>query len=161
MYEYERFEIRIEGDASGGYRVHGEGLKGRSARGHFELPVTDTELENFALKVGRRARGARSKSSPQIAQARELGGALFNALFQQDVREIYRESIAEAADSDKGVRLTLHLTDVPELMHIPGNISATTGISCASASRLPWSDISMWPGRTNLSRCSLPSVSSA
>src|SRR5438132_11797066 len=77
-------DIRFE-RSEGGYRTvvvdspAGEGFEGR-----FRQPVSDIALENFVLKMGRTGR-TRRIDSPQAAQAKELGGQLFEALFHDDM----------------------------------------------------------------------------
>ncbi len=59
MTAYAQFRLRIErGPSRRTYRVEASGLGGEE-EGRFKVPFTDTELENFILKVGRTRRGVR------------------------------------------------------------------------------------------------------
>jgi hypothetical protein len=119
MRDYGEFRIRIErGPEEGTYRVECSGLGGDGA-GAFTVPFTDTELENFVLKVGRTRRGVRKIESPEMQLARKFGGQLFGAVMQGKTGELYRAASSEARATGQGLRITLSLTDVPELGGIP------------------------------------------
>ncbi len=119
MRDYGEFRLRIEpGTEEGTYRVECSGLGGDGAGG-FTLPFTDTELENFVLKVGRTRRGVRKIESPEMQLARKFGGQLFAAVMQGKTGELYRTASSEARATGQGLRITLSLTDVPELGGIP------------------------------------------
>ena len=119
MREYGEFRLRIErGNVAGTYRVECSGLGGDGAGG-FMIPFSDTELENFVLKVGRTRRGVRKIESPEMQLARKFGGQLFAAVMQGKTGELYRAASSEARATGQGLRITLSLTDVPELGAIP------------------------------------------
>ena len=50
---------------------------------------------------------------------RRFGGDLFSALFTGQVRDLYRDGLSHARLSQKGLRITLGLTETPELMDLP------------------------------------------
>src|SRR5689334_4792754 len=119
MTDYSEFRIRIErGQRRGLYRVEASGLAG-SQTGAFRVPFRDEALENFVLKVGQTRRGVRSLESPQYEAAKQFGGKLFGAVMTGPVGELYRSSFSLAQADKKGTRITLALTDVPELAEIP------------------------------------------
>jgi hypothetical protein len=119
MTAYAEFRLRIEkGSTPRSYRVEASGLGG-DAPGKFKVPFSETELENFVLKVGRTRRGVRRIESPEMELARSFGGRLFKSVMQGQVADLYRGAFSEARASGKGLRLTLSLTDVPELAGIP------------------------------------------
>ncbi len=119
MRDYGEFRLRIvRGTEEGTYRVECSGLAGDGAGG-FTVPFTDTELENFVLKVGRTRRGVRKIESPEMQLARKFGGQLFGAIMQGKTGELYRAASSEARATGQGLRITLSLTDVPELGGIP------------------------------------------
>src|SRR5688572_10311237 len=119
MTSCEEFRLRIERTpARRTYRVEVSGLGGE-AEDRFKVPFTDTELENFVLKVGRTRRGVRRLESPEMELAKAFGGRLFAALITGRVGERYRAAIAEARATGKGLRITLSMTGVPELGVIP------------------------------------------
>src|SRR6476659_6099747 len=119
MTDYAEFRIRIEpGVRKGQYRVEASGLAGDQT-GLFKVPFKDEALENFVLKVGQTRRGVRSLESPQFDLAKTFGGKLFTAVMHGPVGELYRSSYSTAQAAGNGTRVTLSLTDVPELAEIP------------------------------------------
>ena len=119
MTTYAEFRIRIErGPSRRTYRVEASGLGGED-EGRFRMPFTDTELENFVLKIGRTRRGVRRIDSPEMELARAFGGQLFSAVMDAKIGELYRATLVEARATGQGLRVTLSLTDVPELGAIP------------------------------------------
>ena len=119
MPTYAELRLRIDrGVAPGSYRIVATGPAGE-ALGRFKLPFADIELENFILKVGSTRRGRRRIDSPEMELAKTFGTKLFGALFEGDVRELYRSSIAESRADGRGLRLTLSLTGAPELLQVP------------------------------------------
>lgn len=118
MAEYDELKVRIYPDPSGGLRILASGPGGEASRA-FELPFSDDQLENFVLKVGRARRGVRGRAAGQTAKAMQFGKGLFNAVFHESIRDLYRDSSASAREAGKGLRVTLHLTEAPKLMHVP------------------------------------------
>ncbi len=119
MTAYAEFRLRIErGTSKRAYRVQASGPGGEE-EGVFRAPFSDTALENFVLKVGRTRRGVRRIESPEMEQAKAFGGELFGAVMDGKVGELYRSSFTEARAAGQGLRVTLSLTDVPELGGIP------------------------------------------
>jgi hypothetical protein len=117
---YTDVELRIErAYEEGPYRVLMLAPGGRRASGYLELPFSDSELERFVRKVGG-SRGARGFGSQRMEEAKKFGSQLFEALFSGDVRDLY-SSVRSEADTaeDAGLRLTLSLSGVPELMDVP------------------------------------------
>ena len=119
MTTYAEFRLRIEpGPKQGSYRIQASGL-GSEAVGIFKSPFSDVDLENFVLKVGRTRRGVRRIESPEWDLAKDFGGRLFSNLMRGSVGELYRASYSTAQANGQGLRVTLSLTDVPELAEIP------------------------------------------
>ena len=106
---------RGEGDA---YRVIASGETG-DVNGTFEVPFDERDVELFALRVGRGGKRTRRAESPELRRITELGGALFGALFQSRVGELYRVARAVARAEQSSLRVTLALSKVPELMQLP------------------------------------------
>ncbi len=120
--EYEELKLRIhDPDSEGCYRVRAEGPDGSVGHGTFASPFTETELDNFILRVGAPRRGVRGFHSPQMERAKEFGASLFQALIAEsaEVREVYVGSRRVAESQDRGLRVTLYLSDAPRLMEIP------------------------------------------
>jgi CHAT domain len=119
MTAYAELRLRIDrGVTRGSYRIVATGPAGE-ALGRFKLPFSELELENFILKVGSTRRGRRRIDSPEMDLAKTFGTKLFGALFEGDVRELYRSSFSESRAAGNGLRVTLSLTGAPELLQVP------------------------------------------
>jgi CHAT domain len=118
MHEFRQLKIRITPDGAGGFRTDAEGPTGE-AHGTFEKPFTDLELGTLIGKVGRARQDARSGVSPDLALVKDFGGKLFQALFREKIRDLYRDELRSSEEQGERLRITLALTDVPLLMQIP------------------------------------------
>lgn len=120
MIEYDRLIVRIEPfTGPQRYEVFVEGEAGEG-HGHFDPPFEGRDVENFALRMTRSGRGGtRRLEMSETARAKQFGHELFAALFQGEVRDLYHSCLAMARSDDRGLRLTLALTKVPELMDVP------------------------------------------
>lgn len=117
------FDLRFE--ASRGpsdYRVTARGPAGE-ATGSFKVPLSDIDLENFILKIGRaRAvtrEGTRGSGAYEVDLARTFGQRLFSAVMDGDVGQLYRAAEREARAASQGLRLTLSMGSAPALASIP------------------------------------------
>ncbi len=117
-WAYDDLQLRIDRDADGSYRTLAMAPDGRTARGVFQAPLTDEELDNFVQRVGlvRRRRGT---AEDRLGAIKELGSSLFDALFADQVGNVYSAAKAAASDGDRRLRITLHLSGAPELMRLP------------------------------------------
>ena len=88
------------------------------ADGVFSLPFTELELENLILKL-RPSSGNRSSNVNHENAAKELGGGLYDAVFQGDVAMRLASCIELARQAKTKVRIKLRLSDVPELASLP------------------------------------------
>jgi hypothetical protein len=94
--------------------------RGGDASGEFINPFSQVELENFVLKVGRRRQGVRRIESAETMLAREFGTKLFDAVFADDrVRDVYKASAHQARSDEQPMRVTLAMTDAPDLCQLP------------------------------------------
>ena len=118
VHEYDELKVRLERGEGGSYRVFASG-SGGEASGRFELPFSEVELENFVLRLSHAPRARRRMESSQMSEAKRFGGNLFGAVFQDRVRDVYHGALSEAEQEGRGLRITLYLTEVPELMHVP------------------------------------------
>ena len=120
MLEYRELRIRISRDPAGVYHTYAEGPSG-NASGHFTPPYAKGELNGFLGEISDQVGRARKRraESPDTAQVRHFGGMLFDSLFENEIRDLYNGSLRAAEDQGKGLRLTLSLKDVPELMLVP------------------------------------------
>ena len=115
---YAEFRLRFERDPGPRtYQVTARGL-GREVGRAFELPFSDLELENLVLRLGGARRGARGVDLPQMELAKAFGGKLFEALFESDIRSLYRASTLESRNTGQSLRIALELTNAPELQRV-------------------------------------------
>ena len=136
MYEYEALRIRLQPAGDGTYQVLASGALG-DVSGSFELPFKGVELENFILRISRPRRGVRKLGSPEMTSAQTLGTELFNALFRENLRDLYHTASAEADASGKGLRITLLLGQAPELMNVPWEYMCDDGRFLSVSERTP------------------------
>jgi CHAT domain len=130
---YDELSIRIQrGAEEGVYHVVASGPDGSTGSGPFSAPFTEGELRDLVLLVGRtrnRLRAYRSSGLEEAEakhemkearqEAKRFGAGLFDALITGPVRDVYLGARKIADQGDRGLRVTLYLTDVPELMEIP------------------------------------------
>jgi CHAT domain len=116
---YDELSIRIQSGSAGRYQVVASAPDGATASGSFALPFSETELDNFVLRVGRQRMSVRGYRSAQMAKAKQFGTQLFDALMVDEVRDVFRTARGVAESHSRGLRVTLYLTDVPELMGVP------------------------------------------
>ena len=117
--EYDDLKLRIEAGDGDSYRVVAFGPGGNTATGRFARPISQVELDNFILRVGLPRRHVRKYRSSQMEEAKQLGTQLFESLLAADVGDLYHGARSVADSRNRGLRVTLYLTGVPELMEIP------------------------------------------
>jgi hypothetical protein len=119
MLEYRELRIRIS-RSNGGYRTYAEGPSG-NASGQFVPPYSPGELDDLLREISDQVVRARSRKmeTPDTASVRHFGAVLFDALIDNEIRDLYYRSLQAAEDQRKGLRITLSLKDAPELMLVP------------------------------------------
>ena len=115
---YDDLQLRIDRDADGTYRVLAMAPDGRTARGSFTPPMSDTELDDFVQRVGL-ARRRSGSADTRMEAIRSLGSTLFDALIKDDVGTVFYSARSAASERDRGLRITLRLSGSPELMRLP------------------------------------------
>jgi hypothetical protein len=112
---YEDFRIRISSGPER-YSVRAT-CRGAAISGTFERPFSDEGLELLILRTQARRGAIRAaRRSEGVAAAQEIGERLYGALFHGVVGALlWKESDAVG----EGLRITLELSDVPELMDLP------------------------------------------
>ena len=107
---YRDFDLLIDraGDA---YRAQVLNSPAGQGKVEFRLPFSDLELENWLLRLGRPRATVRRLESTEMSTAKALGGALFNAVFDGDVRGCLRSSMDETKREGVGLRIRLRLAD--------------------------------------------------
>ncbi len=116
---YDEFKIRFHPAGGHAYRAVATAADGSTATSAFEVPFTALEIDNFVLRVGRQRLQMRNYRSSQMEEARRFGERLFGALMVEPVRDVFRSARGAAESSGRGLRLTLCLSDAPELMDLP------------------------------------------
>jgi tetratricopeptide (TPR) repeat protein len=85
----------------------------------FGPVLSELELENFVLKVGRfRSRTRRVDAAP-VAAAKQVGGRLYEAVFAGAVGDCLRHSLDRGREEDAALRIRLQLSGCPELADLP------------------------------------------
>jgi tetratricopeptide (TPR) repeat protein len=85
----------------------------------FGPVLSELELENFVLKVGRfRSRTRRIDAAP-VAAAKQVGGRLFDAVFTGAVGNCLGRSLDRAREEDAALRIRLRMSGCPELADLP------------------------------------------
>ena len=120
--KYLDFDLLIE-DLGGKYRARVINSPTGMALTDFQIPFNSLEIENFLLRLGRTP-ASRGTASPEAKAARDFGQRLFNAVFTNEIKDRYRESLDEAArrsnmDQRFGLRLRMHLENAPHLADLP------------------------------------------
>jgi predicted metalloprotease len=116
--DYEDFQLRIERNGPHHYRVFASTSDGRTARSDFQLPLSDGELDAFVGRLNQ-AIGLSDPAPTSMNDLERIGSTLFKALFNGDVAEVYHETKGGADIAQRGLRITLVLSDTPELMRLP------------------------------------------
>ena len=114
---YLTFDLLVEkiGDS---YRARVVNSPVGQASANFALPFTQSEVQNFLARVGRRAPIVGTGLKPE-EWLKQFGGKLFNAAFHDETLTSFRRSRDEAERQKKGLRVKLRLNDVPELADLP------------------------------------------
>jgi hypothetical protein len=119
VLEYLDFDLLVEQLGGNRYRVRVLNSPAGQASGLVQLPFSELELENFLLRIGRPRRGVRRLESPEMEAAKQFGGKLFKAVFDNELLSALRSSLDEANKQERGLRLRLRLNDAPTLVNLP------------------------------------------
>lgn len=118
-FDYLDFElaIRPDGDAFVSYVL---ASPAGEAKHPFRLPFSEEQLEGLILRLGQNRSSTSSVGAEELQAARELGGALFSAVFSGEVLSVLRGSLnAVKSKEGTGLRIKLRLQDAPVLADIP------------------------------------------
>lgn len=86
------------------------------ARHPFRLPCTNDDARQFTSRLEKSLFGHQLDHD----DVKKFGGNLFAAVFQEEVRALFKSSLALArVQGNDGLRLRLHLQDVPALAYLP------------------------------------------
>ncbi len=115
---YLDFDLLIE-RTTAGYRARVLRSPVGETTGEFQAPLSNLELENFLLRMGRPRRRVRRLESAETQATKTVGGQLFNAIFAGTVGSCFHDSLQAARGQGLGLRIRLRLTDAPELVDLP------------------------------------------
>lgn len=118
---YQNFDLALEDAGDGSFRarvVHSP--VGEFPTVTFSLPFEGTQLELLMLKLDPGRSGTRrSGTDPQRQAGTDLGGALFQAVFRDDVMLAWSRSRDVTRSAGEGLRLRLRFTDAPRVAGLP------------------------------------------
>ncbi len=122
MANYESFDLMVS-PASDGYQVRVITSPYGEATGTLLLPPLITAPKNSLQLVGGAIRAFKLAGSSQTTTVRldpkQFGEQLFTALFQGNVGQCLRQSLAIVEQANQGLRLRLRLDEAPELAALP------------------------------------------
>jgi hypothetical protein len=111
---FQNFDLEFY-ETGGLYHVKSRSFSGE-AKHRFALPFTLDEAKAKILAIEKSLSG----HTLDLEVVKTFGGGLFEAVFQNDVRAVYKSSLDLArANGGEGLRLRLHLQEAPALAHLP------------------------------------------
>ena len=111
---FQNFDLELY-ESHGLYRAKARSRSGEASH-NFPLPFTWEEAEAAILAIEKSLSG--QTLDPDAIK--KLGGSLFEAVFQKEVRAAFKSSLALAlSEGSTGLRLRLHLQEVPALAQLP------------------------------------------
>lgn len=138
---YLNFDLLFETGDDGKFRGRVvDSPDGHLAHVDFILPFDATTLENLLLKLDPGRSGTRrGPRNPQIDAGRRLGGALYEAVFADEVALAWARSRDLAAEQGHGLRLRLRLGDAPSIAGLPWELlyDAKANAFIAQSERTP------------------------
>jgi hypothetical protein len=117
VHGYDELRVRLDPREAGSYRVLAT-THSAEVSACFRLPFNQLEVENFVLRISRPG-GTHRGGRAALDAARRFGESLFRALFRDQVSDLYHDALAEARRQRRGLRITLCLSEAPELIDIP------------------------------------------
>ena len=114
---YDELRLRLDRIRGACYRVLAA-THFAEATVEFEVPSAELEIAGVGL-CSARSHGQPATASPSLNDAKRLGEALFRSVFHGQVRDIYRDALADARRRDRGLRIMLCLSGAPELCDVP------------------------------------------
>lgn len=138
-YDCDDLTLTFTRGDDGAFSVRAVDTRGRSAASTFRIPLTRDQLEDRVVELGRSVtREIQPAGSETVqASAEELGRQLGDALFDTTLGPFYEQARRDAAADNRGLRLTLSLADVPELLSVPWELLYRRPSFLASQRRSP------------------------
>ncbi|HIO92639.1 MAG TPA: CHAT domain-containing protein [Leucothrix mucor] len=131
MDKYLNFDLEIT-KRSDKYQARVIASPNGEARHLFDFPFEQHELEHYSRRLSQTRSFILNENAPNndlnlrngsveviAEEIRDFGKKLFNAVFQKNVSEIYRESKISAKNKKAGLRIRLRFPENPELINIP------------------------------------------
>jgi Tol biopolymer transport system component len=117
---YLDFDLLIEPSGQG-YRARVIHSPAGQAEGEFTLPFSEQDLQVLVLQVFRLSsrRSVRTIASPELREIRTFGARLYAAVFDGAIQTCLLRSLDKAKGSHAGLRVRIHLDDVPALANVP------------------------------------------
>lgn len=117
---YLDFDLLIE-PGEHGYHIRVIHSPVGPAEADFTLPFSDQDLKMLVLQVFRLSarRSVRTVSSPELKEIRSFGTRLYGAVFDGAIGTCLIRSLDKARSSQAGLRVRIHLDDVPALANVP------------------------------------------
>lgn len=112
---YQDFTIIIEKQGTGYFaKAYTEGAEVVQP---FRIPFTPEQGELLLLKMGtgQQGRWRGASDAPSLLAAKEFGGKLFDALFKENIRDLFRDGQGK----NRFIRLRLSFNRAPELSILP------------------------------------------
>jgi len=117
---YQNFDLLIEQDGPGFRARVTQCPLAVSPALTFSMPFSEMELELMLLKLDPGQSGMRRSGGSQHAQLMmDFGGALFDALFRDDVGLAWAQSQEIVRRDGQGLRLRLRVADAPAAARLP------------------------------------------
>ncbi|MBY5164396.1 extracellular solute-binding protein [Salsipaludibacter albus] len=120
--DYDDFELEIGVEQAGVYPVRVLRSPSGEARGLLSFPFDDLTLQNrlqaVEIELLRGRSLSRRQPLPRDRAAEEFGAALYDALFDGNVRLRWEMALEESGRVGRGLRLMLRI-DAPELASVP------------------------------------------
>lgn len=112
MSNYHNFDLEFF-KSSNAYSLKIRSFAGEAKHDVF-LPFTSREIEEFVSEIEGSVHGRESNNT-----VKKFGKILFDALFQSDIRAIYKSTLDQANAKGDGLRLRFHFQELAEFYHIP------------------------------------------
>jgi len=127
---YQNFDLEFH-KTEAGYKVKARSPAGEATHS-LTLPFTLAQAQRFIIEL----ENGIAENTGESESVKAWGGNLFEAIFANDVRAIYKSSLDLInAQGGSGLRIRLHLQDVAELSHLPWEFlyqAATNQFLCHS-----------------------------
>jgi len=113
---YDELTLRIDPAGDDAYHVFASAPRGGRATGRFRRPLSRDELDEFISNL---TRSVRAYHSPHMENAKQIGITLFEQLMDGEIGHVYYAAHSVAETNGRGLRISLSMTEAPELSEIP------------------------------------------